>query len=69
MDDLGLLCAIIPELQAAKGVSQPREHYWDVFDHSIETVGAVARVLSPRKPEELRDGRAGGPGTLESGDR
>ncbi len=47
MDDLGLLCAIIPELQAAKGVSQPREHYWDVFDHSIETVGALERVLSP----------------------
>lgn len=47
MDDLGLLCAIIPELQAAKGVSQPKEHYWDVFDHSIETVGAVERVLSP----------------------
>ncbi len=47
MDDVGLLCAIIPELQAAKGVSQPREHYWDVFDHSIETVGAVERVLSP----------------------
>lgn len=59
MDDLGLLCAIIPELQAAKGVSQPREHYWDVFDHSIETVGAVERVLSPGTRDSGSDTLAG----------
>lgn len=59
MDDLGLLCAIIPELQAAKGVSQPREHYWDVFDHSIETVGAVERVLSPGTRSSGSDALAG----------
>ena len=59
MDDLGLLCAIIPELQAAKGVSQPREHYWDVFDHSIETVGAVERVLSPGTRNSGSDTLAG----------
>ncbi len=59
MDDLGLLCAIIPELQAAKGVSQPREHYWDVFDHSIETVGAVERVLSSGSRNSGTDTLAG----------
>ena len=38
LDELGLLCAIIPELECARGVAQPKEHYWDVFNHSLETV-------------------------------
>ena len=37
LDDLGLLCLVIPELADARGVTQPKEHHWDVFDHSIET--------------------------------
>ena len=45
LDDLGLLDRIIPELSAAKGVTQPNEHYWDVYDHSVETVGQVERLL------------------------
>ena len=45
LDDLGLLCRIIPELQEARGVDQPKEHYWDVFDHCIETAGQVERLL------------------------
>jgi len=45
LDDLGLLTEIIPELRAMKGVEQPKEHYWDVFDHSIETVSAVEFLL------------------------
>ncbi|MFC1962609.1 HD domain-containing protein [Chloroflexota bacterium] len=45
LDSLSLLTAIIPELAQAKGVEQPREHHWDVFQHSIETVGAVEGVL------------------------
>ena len=44
LDGLGLLCCIIPELAAAKGVEQPREHYWDVFWHSVYTVEGVERV-------------------------
>ena len=39
LDDLGLLCAIMPELAQAKGVEQPKEHYWDVFNHLVEAVG------------------------------
>ena len=45
LDDLGLLCRIVPELAAAKGVTQPEEHHWDVFDHSIETVAQLERIL------------------------
>jgi poly(A) polymerase len=45
MDRLGLLTAIIPELELSRGVEQPKEHFWDVLDHSIETVGALEFVL------------------------
>ncbi len=45
LDELGLLTAIIPELASVKGVTQPKEHFWDVFDHSLETVVAVSFLL------------------------
>jgi poly(A) polymerase len=45
LDDLGLLCRIIPEIGEMKGVMQPREHYWDVFDHSLESVAAIEFLL------------------------
>ena len=46
LDELGLLCCIISELGETKGVQQPREHYWDVFGHSINAVDGVERVTS-----------------------
>lgn len=45
MDNLGLMGVIIAELNEAKGIEQPIEHLWDVFDHSIETVKAVEYIL------------------------
>jgi poly(A) polymerase len=45
MDKLGLLTALVPELNTARGVSQPKMHVWDVFEHSIRTVTAVEAVL------------------------
>lgn len=45
MDQLGVLDTLFPELTASKGVEQPKEHYWNVFDHSMETVFAVERLL------------------------
>jgi len=45
LDRLGLLTTLFPELGAAKGVVQPREHYWDVFQHLLETASAVERVI------------------------
>jgi len=41
LNELGLLTAMIPELAQTKGVEQPKEHFWDVFDHSIQTVAAI----------------------------
>ena len=44
LDQLGLLEQVIPELMAAKGVDQPRMHYWDVWGHSLHTVQAAEGV-------------------------
>ncbi len=41
LDKLGLLLALIPELADSKGVEQPTAHFWDVFDHSLQTVAAI----------------------------
>ena len=51
LDDLGLLTALIPELENLRGVEQPKEHHWDVLNHSIETVRAVD-FLPRRAPPE-----------------
>jgi len=45
LDDLGLLLALIPELAEAKGVDQPTTHFWDVFEHSLQTVAAVEFLI------------------------
>lgn len=45
LDELGLLTALFPEMAAAKGVEQPKEHFWDVFEHSLKSVAAVDFLL------------------------
>ena len=45
LDDLGLLTAMFPELVETIGAEQPREHFWNVFDHSLKTVTAVDFLL------------------------
>lgn len=45
LDELGLLTALFPEMALAKGVEQPKEHFWDVFEHSLKTVMAVDYIL------------------------
>ncbi len=46
MDTLRLLTAIIPELEGTRGVTQPREHYWDVLTHCLKTVEAFDHLLN-----------------------
>ena len=53
LDQLGLLCCIIPEFDVTKGVEQPKEHYWDVFEHSIHAVEGVERVVSGPKGDPV----------------
>ena len=45
MDDMGLLCRIIPELDTTKGSTQPKEHYWDVFNHCLQTPGKLEKII------------------------
>jgi len=45
LDNLGLLSALVPELAESKGVEQPTVHFWDVFDHSLQTVAAVEFLM------------------------
>ncbi|MFC2022303.1 HD domain-containing protein, partial [Chloroflexota bacterium] len=45
LDELGLLTAVFLELAETKGVKQPKEHFWNVFDHSLKTVSAVDFLL------------------------
>ena len=52
LDSLGLLCRVIPELAQAKGIAQPKEHYWDVFDHMVEAVGWVDAMFDDSGCEE-----------------
>jgi poly(A) polymerase len=44
LDELGLLTTLIPEFVPARGMRQPRPHYWDVLEHSVESVGALERL-------------------------
>ena len=46
LDELGLLCSVMPELADARDVTQPKEHYWDVFNHLVEAVGWVDAMFS-----------------------
>ena len=55
LDGLGLLERLLPEVTACRGVSQPKEHYWDVFDHLLETVAALDFTLSESEPAGERE--------------
>jgi len=55
LDGLGLLEQVLPEVTACRGVTQPKEHYWDVFDHLIETVVALDFMLSEEEPAGGRE--------------
>ncbi len=44
-DEVGLLSQILPEIDETRGVEQPREHYWDVFNHLVETVRCFDLML------------------------
>ena len=48
MDDLGLLSIVIPELEDAKGVDQPKEHYYDVFGHLVAASGFADQIVNWR---------------------
>jgi poly(A) polymerase len=46
LDQVGLLTQIFPELLDMKGVPQDGYHHLNVFEHSLETVAQLERVLA-----------------------
>ena len=48
LDRLGILSALMPELDAARGVEQPREHYYDVFGHLVAAVDYADQIVAGR---------------------
>ena len=52
LDRLSLLAVLMPELTGTKGVTQPKEHFWDVFDHSLETVACIESLLRERDDDK-----------------
>ena len=46
MDSLGLLSALIPELDDARGVEQPKQHYYDVFGHLIAAAEFAGQIVA-----------------------
>jgi putative nucleotidyltransferase with HDIG domain len=51
MDRLGLLDVELPEVCAGRGVTQPVEHYYDVFGHALATVDVLDGLLCGAPPE------------------
>ncbi|MBI4284922.1 MAG: HD domain-containing protein [Chloroflexi bacterium] len=45
LDRLGLVTAIITEFAPARGCPQPKEHFWDVYHHSLQAVVAADYLL------------------------
>jgi poly(A) polymerase len=47
LDALGLLDIVLPELTPARDTEQPpSHHFWDVFNHSVETLAALDQMLA-----------------------
>ena len=57
LDDLGLLSAVLPELDVTRGVEQPKEHHHDVFGHSIAALEALDALLADEPPADGRSDR------------
>ncbi len=57
LDALELLERLLPELMDSRGVGQPKEHHWDVFDHSLEAVSRLDILLADEEPRERRGRR------------
>jgi len=55
LDKLSLLTEIIPELEEMRGTKQPKEHYWDIFNHSVETMATAEFLLRQSKWKYGRD--------------
>jgi poly(A) polymerase len=49
LDRLHLLSEMMTGWEQMRGVEQPKEHYWDVLTHSLETVAAIEFLFGDNK--------------------
>jgi poly(A) polymerase len=54
LDSLGLLDVLLPEVSSGRGVTQPKEHAYDVLEHNIQTVAALDWMLSVNAADTQR---------------
>lgn len=56
LDAHGLLTVLMPEFIPARGMPQPPLHYWDVLEHSLESVGMLEYLGTTlqQTPDEIR---------------
>jgi putative nucleotidyltransferase with HDIG domain len=50
LDDLKLFSHVFPELEVMRGVEQPKEHSFDVFEHSLAALEALDFLLAEEQP-------------------
>ena len=64
MSELGATTAVLPELEALRGVEQNRFHHLDVYGHTLEVLERTVALTapSPERPREL-DALLGGHGS------
>ncbi len=53
MDDIGLLTILFPEMEIAKGVTQPGFHHLDVYEHLLECL-CMAELIINREATPFR---------------
>ena len=46
LDELGLLAAVLPELDACRGIAQSRFHHLDVFDHTLAVLDNSEDIIA-----------------------
>jgi putative nucleotidyltransferase with HDIG domain len=56
MDELGVLTALVPELEESRGLDQSAYHHRDVLGHTLEVVERVVEIAAD--PEPVFRGRA-----------
>jgi poly(A) polymerase len=56
MAGIGATAAVLPELEATRGVDQSRFHHLDVHDHTLAVIDAAVELTTPGRewPEELQ---------------
>ena len=56
MARIGATAAVLPELEATRGVDQSRFHHLDVHDHTLAVIDAAVELTTPGRewPEEVR---------------